>query len=382
MSDAIRELHHAVRALASAPGFTLVFIVTLGLGIGANTAIFSLARGVLLRPIPHRGGDALVHVRQTAVVSALPDATFSVPEVVDYRAVVTTTEGMAEFSALTFTMLGLDEPRTVRAGIVSGNYFDVLGLAPVRGGLFQSDDDGHTADPVMVLTHEFWRKVFGSDANAVGETVRMNGRSVSIVGVLEPVPHYPERTDVFVNTVASPHHMSAAMTDDRQHRMTQVFARLAPGVSIEEATAELDGIAARLALEYPEAYVHVPGPRVSITPFKDELTMRARPTLLVLLATAGFVLLIACANVANLTVSRALGRERELALRGALGAGRARLRRLLLMENLLLALVGVPQTPRTVSGRRRSKGCPTVPIRRHSVPPWGRCRSSPSSPCS
>lgn len=341
MTDPIRELRYAVRALASAPGFTLVFVLTLGLGIGANTAIFSLARGVLLRPIPHGGGEALVHVRQTAVVTALPDATFSVPEVRDYRVAAETVEGFGEFSALTFTMLGLDEPRRVRAGIVSGNYFDVLGLTPVRGRLMQSEDDGHTADPVMVLTHDFWRRVFGSDPGVVGRTFRMNGRSVSVIGVLEPVPHFPERTDVFVNTVTSPHHMSAAMTDDRQHRMTQVFARLAPGSSIEAATAELDGIAARLAREYPEAYVDVPGARVSITTLKDELTVRARPTLFALLATGTFVLLIACANVANLTVSRTLRREKQLALRSALGASRSRLRWLLLSENLLLALAGV-----------------------------------------
>jgi len=205
----------------------------------------------------------------------------------------------------------------------------------------QSEDDGHTADPVMVLTHEFWRRVFGSDPDVVGRTFRMNGRSVTVIGVLEPVPHFPERTDVFVNTVTSPHHMSAAMTDDRQHRMTQVFARLAPGSSLEAATAELDGIAARLAREYPEAYVDVPGARVSITTLEDELTVRARPTLFALLATGGFALLIACANVANLTVSRTLRREKELALRSALGAGRSRLRWLLLSENLLLALAGV-----------------------------------------
>jgi len=207
--------------------------------------------------------------------------------------------------------------------------------------LFSAEDDGHKADPVMVLTHDYWQRGFGGDVAAVGKTFRMNGMTVTIVGVLEPVPHYPERTDVFVNTVTSPHHMSASMTDDRQHRMTQVFARLAEGSTIETVTTELHGIAGRLALEYPEAYMDVAGPRVSVVGLKDELTVRARPTLYVLLATAGFVLLIACANVANLTVSRTLRRERELAIRMAMGAGRSSLRRLLLAENLLLSLAGV-----------------------------------------
>ena len=341
MLEFVRELRYSARALLRTPGFSLVFVLTLGLGIGANTAIFSLVRGVLLRPLPHRGGEDIIHVCQTAVVHAIPNATLSVPEIVDYRAVAKTAEGFAEFSALTFTMLGYDEPRRVRAGIVSGNYFDVMGLAPVRGRLFSSEDDGHTAHPVMVLTHDYWQRGFGGDAEAVGKTFRMNGMTVTIVGVLEPVPHYPERTDVFVNTVTSPHHMSAAMTDDRQHRMTQVFARLAEGSSIETTVTELHGIAGRLALEYPEAYMDVEGPRVSVAALKDELTVRARPTLYVLLATAGFVLLIACANVANLTVSRTLRRERELAVRTAMGAGQSSLRRLLLAENLLLSLAGV-----------------------------------------
>ena len=136
MLEFVRELRYSARALLRTPGFSLVFVLTLGLGIGANTAIFSLVRGVLLRPLPHRGGEDIIHVCQTAVVHAIPNATFSVPEIVDYRAVAKTAEGFAEFSALTFTMLGYDEPRRVRAGIVSGNYFDVMGLAPVRGRLF------------------------------------------------------------------------------------------------------------------------------------------------------------------------------------------------------------------------------------------------------
>ena len=338
--NALRELRYAVRGLARAPGYSFAFVLTLGLGIGANTAIFSVVNGVLLQPLPNRDGDRVVYVRQTAAVSAMPNATFSVPEIIDYRAAATTLEGFAEFSALTFTMLGEGEPRRVRSGIVTGNYFDVLGLVPILGRNFDSGDDGETADPVMMLTQDFWLRAFGGDSTVVGHTARMNGRTIVIVGILEPAPHYPERIDVFVNMVSSPHHMSASMGSDRMHRMTQVFARLTSGNTIETATVELHGIAGRLADEYPETYEETTGSLIAITKLKDELTKRARLTLYLLIATAGFVLVIACSNVANLTLTRSIRRERELAVRAMLGAGRASLRRLLLTENLLLSMVG------------------------------------------
>ncbi len=330
----------AVRNLARSPGYAAAFILTLGLGIGANTAVFSVVRGVLLKPIPYRSGDRLVHLRQTAVQSAIPDATWSVPEIKDYRAVSKTMDGFAEFSALDFNMLGHGEPRRVRSGIVSGNYFDVLGLQPVLGRLTQPSDDGRNADAVMVLTFDFWQRFFGGDPRVAGKTVRMNGRTLTIIGVLESVPHYPERTDVFVNMVASPHHMSAAMNDERMHRMTQLFARLGPDATPETGLAELEAVAERLALEYPEAYQETGESRLSMTPLDDELVFRARPMLLLLLATSAFVLAIACANVTNLTLTRALRRSRELSVRGALGAARATLRWLLLRENLVLSLAG------------------------------------------
>ena len=337
---ALREIKYAVRGLVRTPAFSLAFVLTMALGIGANTAIFSVVRGVLLRPLPNRDGDRVVYVRQTAAVSALPNATFSVPEVIDYRTVATTVEGFAEYSALTFTMLGYGDPRRVRSGIVTGNYFDVLGLDVVLGRDFDASDDGAAASPVMILTHDFWRRAFGGDSTVVGHTARMNGRTITIVGVLEPAPHYPERTDIYVNMVSSPHHMSATMNHDRLHRMTQVFGRLTPGNTLQTATTELHGIAQRLVAEYPEAYEETGGSLVTITTLKDELTKRARLTLLVLLGTALFVLVIACANVANLTLTRSIRREREIAVRAVLGAGRGSLRRLLLAENVLLSLAG------------------------------------------
>jgi len=312
----------------------------MGLGIGANTAIFSIVRGVLLRPLPHADGDRIVYLRQTHAASAIPNVTFSVPEIRDYREASTTLRGIAEFSALTFNMITADEPRRIRSGIVSGNYFDVMGLETVLGRAFNEGDDLESSAPVMILTHDFWVRAFGGDSSVLGRTARMNGRTIEIIGVLEPVPPYPERTDVFVNIVSSPHHMSAAMGFDRDHRMTQVFAKLAPGSTVEMAKVELDGIAENLYNEYAETYLEGVPVGVRVTTLKQEMTSNARLTLFVLIGAAAFLLLIACANVANLTLTRTIRRTRELSVRAMLGAKRGALRRLLLIENALVTFLG------------------------------------------
>lgn len=336
----IHELRLAARSLIRSPGYAIAVVLTLGLGIGANTAVFSVVRGVLLRPLPHRDGHSLVYLRQSAELAGQDNVLFSVPEIIDYRTASKTLTGFAEFSQMEFTMIGPGDPVRINAGVVSGNYFDVLGLAPVVGRVFDAGDDGPAAEPVMVLSHEYWMRMFGGDPGIVGTTVRVNNRSSTIVGVLQPAPHYPTETDVFVNMVTSPHHLSATMVQGRTHRMTEVFARLAPGATVQQARQELDQIAARVHADYPESYEQAAGYRISVSPLQDALTARARVTLYLLMGTAAFVLLIACANVANLTMIRSIRRERELAVRWALGARPWRLRGLVLAESLLLALAG------------------------------------------
>jgi predicted permease len=326
--------------MLSARAYTVAFVLTLGLGIGANAAIFSVVNAVLLRPLPYRDGEQLVYLRHSAPLAGIDNALFSVPEIDDYRQQVERFNGVAEFSALTFTMLGLDEPMRVRVGIVTGNYFDVMGLSSVVGRVISEDDDGEAAPPVAVLTHDYWQRTFGGDPEAIGRIVTMNGRSVEIVGVAQPAPPYPERTDIYVNMVTSPHHLSATMTHDRLHRMTEVFARLTPEASVASATREVEAVTARLHTEYPEAYNAAEGYAVSVTSLHDQLSSRARPTLLMLLGVAGFVLVIACANVANLTLARIIKRQEELGLRVSLGASQAALRRQLLIENLVPSLMG------------------------------------------
>jgi predicted permease len=334
------DLRHALRSLIKSLGFALVFMVTMGLGIGANTAIFSAVNGVLLRPLPHEDGDRLVYLRHSAALVGVDNALFSVPEIEDYRQGSPSLAEVAEFSAMTFTMLGYEGPRLVRAGIVTGNYFEVMGLEARIGRTITSADDGAQSPAVAPLTDEYWRRVFLADPQILGRTVEINGRTITFVGVLEPSPPYPEATDIYVNLSTSPHHLDATMEFDRVHRMTEVFARLAPGATVESATTEIQGISTRLHGEYTEAYQAGAGFSVSVTPLKDQLTERARPILLLLLGTALFVLFIACANLANLTLTRVLRRDHELAIRVSLGGGRWALRRQLLAESLLLSIAG------------------------------------------
>ncbi len=337
----MRDVRFAMRSLIKNPGYAVVFIVTLGLGIGANTAMFSVVNGVLLKELPHENGDRLVYLRHAAPLAGIENALFSVVEIDNYRQRATSLEAVAEFSALTFTMLGYETPRRVRAGIVTGNYFEVMGLSATLGRTVVPEDDGPGAPAVIVLSDAYWRNTFGADPDIIGTTVQMNGRTAMFVGVAEPAPPYPERTDIYVNMSSSPHHLDASMVDDRIHRMTEVFGRLAPGGTVESVRAEIEVVSDRIHTEYPEAYDAGSGYEVTVTPLKTQLTSRARPTLLLLLGTAFFVLIIACANLANLTLTRVLRRDHELAIRVSLGGSRTALRRGLLIESLVLATVGV-----------------------------------------
>ncbi|MGH9337274.1 MAG: ABC transporter permease, partial [Vicinamibacteria bacterium] len=314
------DLPIAIRGLSRSPGYTLAFVLTLGLGIGANTAIFSVVYGVWLRPLPYRDGSRLVYLRHSASLAGIDNATFSVPEIDDYRKHSPSLEGVAEFSAMTFTMLGVDEPTRVRAGVVTGNYFEVMGLGARLGRVISRSEDGEAAPAVAVLTYDCWRRLFGADPAVVGRAVTIGDRSVEIIGVAEPAPPYPEQTDMYVNMVVSPHHLSASMTHDRVHRMTEVFARLAPDASLASARTEVEAITCRLHEEHPEAYDPAQGYGVSVTGLRDELAAEARPTMFMLLGVAAFVLMIACANVANLTLARVMRRYDEWALRVSLGA--------------------------------------------------------------
>ena len=335
------DLAFAVRSLRRAPGFTIAVIVTLGLGIGANTAMFTVLRGTLLRSLANRDDRQLVYLRQSASGVGQQNQTFSEPEIADFRAGLTSFSHLAEFSAMSFTMIGDDGfPERISTGVVSGNYFDVMGLDPIAGRVLAEHDDGKDAAPVVVLSSKFWRKKFGADPAVIGKRININSIVATIVGVVQPVTPFPEPTDVYANLVTSPHHLGATMTKSRTHRMTELFARLTPDATVDRARLEVATVASNMVRDHPSDYEKNTKYAVSVTPLRDAINARAKLTVWLLMAAAAFVLLIACANVTNLTLMRAVGRERELTVRAALGAGRWRLRRLLLAENLTLTLAG------------------------------------------
>jgi len=338
--DFFGELKHAARSLARAKGLTVTVVITLALGIGANAAIFALVRGVLLRPLANRDEDRLIYIHQSARGAGVDNAYFSVPEIQDMRAHVKTLSAFGDFSTIGFTMVGLGEPREVRAGVVGGSYFEVMGLRPVLGRLLDMRDDGPSAAGAMVLTYRFWTTALKSDASVLGRTVRLGTRSATIVGVLEPSVPYPAETEIIANIVTSPHHLSATMVTGRVHRMTELFGRLAPGVDLQQARAELRTVHASMMKDHPEAYSSKADVRIEAVRLRDQITSRARTVLLVLLLASVLVFVIACSNVANLILARTVRRESELALRAALGANTAALRRTMLAESLLLCGAG------------------------------------------
>ncbi|HEX6052738.1 MAG TPA: ABC transporter permease [Gemmatimonadaceae bacterium] len=334
------DIRYAVRALRHSPAFTLVVVLTLALGIGANTAIFSVVRGVLLKPLPHRDGDRLVYLRQSRDGPGGANLAFSVPEVRDFRNGVTSLGGIAEYSTWFGTLRGDSESIRIDVGLVTGNFFEVMGLSPVLGRLTSPADDGSGVPPVMVLTHDFWMRHYGGDSTIVGKQVRLDGMSVTVIGVVEPAPWFPERMEALANMVLSSHHLSASMVEGRSHRMTEMVARLAPGATVDQVKNEVATVYARMQREHRATYDTGSHYRVAVMPFKDALGERARLTLWLLMSAAAFVMIISAANVANLTLMRGVRRQHELVVRAALGAGARRLRRLLLVENLLLTLLG------------------------------------------
>ncbi len=339
----VRDLRVAAHSLIRTPGLAIAVVLTLALGIGANAAIFTLVRGVLLKPLVNRGEDRLIYIRQSAPGIGNDDAAFSVPEIQDLRTNVKTLSAFGDFSDMNFTMVGLGEPRSIRGGVVGGTYFDVMGLHPVLGRLIGPQDDGPQAAGVVVLTYRFWSTALHKDPSVLGKTVRLGSlgdRSATVIGVLEPCVPYPQDTEIISNVVTSPHHLSATMVTGRVHRMTEVFGRLAPGVTLDQARAELSSVYSAMKKEHPEAYSQEANFQISAKLLRDQITSGARTVLLVLLVASGLVFIIACSNVANLILARAVRREGELSIRVALGASRGALRRMLLAESLLLCGAG------------------------------------------
>jgi putative ABC transport system permease protein len=342
--ELVQDVRYGIRGLLKNPGYAALAVLTLGLGIGANTAIFSVINGVLLKPLPYEHGERLVVVRQSTPLTGQNQVGVAIAEYFDYRDQSQVFDGLVEYHQMNFDLLNRGEPDRVSTGVVSHNFFDLLGIKPVVGRTFVAADDEPGAEAVLVLSHTYWRTRFGGDPNIVGQVFEMNDRPHRVIGVLPNVPHYPQENDVYMPVLACPFRAAAERTIPQNRRAFQglsVFGRMKAGHDHEEAAAEIATINQRFAADYANVYrTATSGFQATALDVRSALTQGARDLLLILLGITSLVLLIACANVANLTLARMLGRDRELALRTALGAGRGRLVRQLLTESTLLATVG------------------------------------------
>jgi putative ABC transport system permease protein len=331
MTTLLQDLRYGIRMLLKRPGFTAVAVITLALGIGASTTIFSFVNGILLRPLPYEKPERLVLVDENAPKRGITSMGVSFPNYLDWREQNTAFEHLSAYDTGGFTLLGGDEPERLRGGVIAYDLFETLGVSPILGRTFLAEEDRPNQDTVVILSHGLWQRRFGADAGIIGQTVTINSRARTVIGVMPPGFNFPEVAELWAPLALDT--KSYTRTD---HGLSAI-ARLKPGVTLQQAQTEMDTIASRIEAQNP---VTNEGLGVNLIALREGLVSDYRQALLILLGVVGFVLLIACANVANLLLARAATRQKEMAIRAALGASTARIFRQLLTESLLLGVMG------------------------------------------